>query len=117
MKKSKVITIGLLVISILSCHKKEHKDLNEWNHEPPVNYVDGGSGYYHHIGFFPYYVFYSYKMNNYGGLSYEPSYGYHSKNGFRSSSFGHTATSKSFSGSSHISRGGFGHSGSGHVGS
>ena len=120
MKKSKAIAIGLLALSISACHKKEQrKDVDTWNQ--PATYVNDGNGY-HNNGISPFWIFYAYHLGQNNHLSYQPSYGYRSRNGvYHTSSFGQTYSSRSGEGfGSHTtagratSRGGFGHSGSSH---
>jgi len=121
MKKSKVITIGLLALSIAACtshEKKQRQTVNEQGQ--PVYYVDNGQGY-QHGGISPFWIFYAYHMGSMGRVSSYPTYvhrssgrngSYHmTSNGQRSTFSRSTSVSRSGIAKSGISRGGFGSSG------
>lgn len=126
MKKSKIVGIGLLALSIASCqHKKKHhfRDITQYQNNPNY-YIDNGDGYQQCDGGYPFYFYNYYAFNGYGGIYPHPGFVYRTyggrssyagsgsrSGGFRSS-FGGRTTSVSHSS---VSRGGFGSSG-GHAG-
>jgi uncharacterized protein YgiB involved in biofilm formation len=121
MKKSKLVGIGLLALSIAatSCsHHKKAKTLQDAQN--PGYYVNDGGGY-QHGGVNPFMLYYLMSMNR-GYPSYRPSYvyqtrsgAYHSStDGVRSSVSRGSYRSASSSSSSSVSRGGFGSSGGSH---
>ena len=121
MKKSKIITIGLLALSIASCHKEKKQSNNDWN-QGPNYYVNDGTGY-HQGGISPFWVFYYYHMMG-NRMVYEPSYlyrspgrygAYHSTTLGSKSTISRSSMSRGSMSRSNVSRGGFGHSSS-HVG-
>ena len=114
MKKSKLITIGLLALSVAACHKKQRQTVDEWNQNNIQYYVNDGSGF-HHNGLSPFWIYYMYNLNSYNRVISSPSYMYRSPGrygSYHTTSFGERSSMSSHS----ISRGGFGHSSS-HAGS
>jgi len=112
-KRSKIVTIGLLAISIAACneHKKKYED---WNSSQSNSnyYVNDGTGY-HQGGVSPFLVYWLYSMGANDALRSTPGYVYRSSGGEYTSSF--NGSRMSVSGRS-VARGGFGSSIS-HVGS
>ena len=109
-KKSKAVAIGLLAISIASCHKdhiKRHKDLKTYQNNPNY-YINDGYGY-HQGGISPFWVYWAYRMGQNNRVTSEPGYVYSSRSGvYYSTEFGsHSSMSRGS-----VARGGFGHSGS-----
>lgn len=122
MKKSKSVAIGLLALSIASCHKEEKRPENQWDPQTPQYYIDDGNGY-QRGGVSPFMVLWLLSMSR-GRAVYQPAYAYQTYNGgYRSSINGSRSTisgrtfnsmKSSSSGRSMISRGGFGSSGRAH---
>ena len=122
MKKSKTVAIGLLALSIASCHKEEKRHENQWDPQTPQYYIDDGNGY-QRGGISPFMVFWLLSMNR-GRAVYQPAYAYQtygggyrsSVNGSRSILSGRSFSSmkSSATGRSMVSRGGFGSSASSH---
>jgi hypothetical protein len=126
MKKSKLVTLGLVALSIAACDnepKHKHPSKDDWNNnnQNPQAYVstDGGNSY--GLGNNFWFWMYILKGNNgygyYPGASYTThNYYYGGKSGFRSSnnrSIKSNGRVSSFGGrSARVSRGGFGSSGS-----
>lgn len=119
MKKSKIVAIGLLAVSLASCHnrkKSNHRAMNDWQDQQNNSFVstDGGNNYNgvnNNIPFLYYYMI----MRNGNGYSYGPAASYRTRNTFVNSSGGKSYSTKSSSGRSFgssrgISRGGFGSS-------
>lgn len=114
MKKSKIISIGLLALSIAACHKKHKSNYNQWNQSDSTNtqyYIDDGTGY-HQGGISPVWIYWMLLRQSNGGYSSSPGYVYRSYGSRGTGSFHNTE----FGVRTTISRGGFGHSGS-HAGS
>jgi hypothetical protein len=126
MKKSKIVSIGLLAMSIASCHKRtiHHPLRSDWNDQNVYVSTDG-TGYVHTNNNFPIWLYMYMVMNSQGRTYYYPASQYY----VRSSSFGRSrsigsirgesfTTRSSFSSarSGGISRGGFGSSGHASVG-
>lgn len=125
MKKSKIVGIGLLALSIVSCRSTTHKDREKLEDQGTPNYyIDNGAGY-NHGGISPIWIYYMMGYNNGRTVSYPTyvhrSYGrngtYHATNfGSRSSITSRTISRSSASHAtrSSVSRGGFGHSTASH---
>jgi hypothetical protein len=122
MKKSKVISIGLLALSIAACtsnEKRKRKAVDEFGQ--PIYYVDNGNGY-NRGGVSPMWIYWMYSMGSNNRIMSNPTYvgrSYGRNGTYHATSFGKrtTLTRSSFSKSSSgmrssISRGGFGHSSS-----
>lgn len=126
MKKSKIVGIGLLALSVASCRSthKDRENLDDYQNNPNY-YIDNGAGY-NRGGNSPVWIYYMMGYNNGRTVSYptyvHQSYGrngtYHATN-FGSSSkistkgtISKNSVSKTTRGS--VSRGGFGHSSTGH---
>jgi len=121
MKKSKIVGIGLLALSIVGC-RSAHKEREKLEDQGTPNYyIDNGAGY-NRGGVSPIWIYYMIGYNNGRTMSY-PTYVHRSygRNGtFHATNFGSRSniTSKgviSRSSVSHVtrssvSRGGFGHS-------
>ena len=139
MKKSQIVGIGLLALSIASCrshHKEKQRDRDRVDQyqSNPNYYIDNGAGY-QHGGVSPFWIYWMMSRNSYGGYYYVPtyvhqSYGrngtYHatsmgtsrsiSRSSISRSGFTSSRSRSSFSNSSRssVSRSGFGHSSSSH---
>ena len=122
MKKSKIVSIGLLALSLSACHKHRVKVYQDWNdyQNNPTYYVNDGYGY-HNGGVSPFWIYWAYQMGSNNRIYASPGYVYRSYNGGYVSTYGGSRTamsSRSFRSSgglsshSTISRGGFGSSGS-----
>lgn len=117
MKKSKIVAIGLLTLSISACnHRRQstHRPLNDWDNQPNYYVNNNGSDYYNQGGgISPFWVWYAYSMGSRNGNTYvmnSPGImyrGHGNKSSFHVSEFNHTS---SMSGRS--VRGGFGRSSS-----
>lgn len=109
MKKSKIVTIGLLALSIASCHhKRKDSKYQDWNdYQSNGNYyINDGTGYYHG-GVSPIWIYWAYTLGRNNSLMYEPGYVYRSYGrygGYHTTEFG----SRSSISRSSVSRGGFG---------
>ena len=124
MRKSNTIAIGLLAASVASISSCTHHPLHRHvvitdpNWDQDDYYVDDGYGYSPMIYHYPIFVDYSYGY--YGGhISNRTSVVYRTRNGSYAATSGgrvaHVSVSHGSVGhSSHTSRGGFGHSASGH---
>ena len=111
MKKSKLVAIGLLALSIASCHRHREKRRPDWNdyNTNPNYYIDNGNGYYTHGGISPFWIWYAYHLGASGSVYSSPGVVYRSYSGGYVSSYGGLRTSIA---RSSVSRGGFGFSGS-----
>ncbi len=113
MKKSKIVAIGLLALSVAACHKKRnhlHTTLTQYRQNPNY-YVNDGNGY-HQGGVSPFWVYWAYQMGRGNRVVYSPGYVYRSSyGGYHNTEFGRSSSISRGS----VSRGGFGQSG-GHVG-
>ena len=116
MKKSKIVAISLLALSLSACHRKKDSKYQDWNSyqsSTPNYYVNDGNGY-QHGGVSPIWIYWAYHMGQNGSIQSSPGYVYrtYGTNGhggtYKSTSFG-SRTSIPRGG---ISRGGFGSSGS-----
>lgn len=112
-RKSKIVAIGLLAISVASCHKnhaKRHRDLQVYRNNPTY-YINDGRGY-HQGGISPFWVYWAYRMGQDNRVTSSPGYVYSSRGGgYHSTEFGsHSSISRGS-----VGRGGFGTSG-GHAG-
>lgn len=120
MKKSKIVTIGLLAISIAACHKHRrstHAPVADWN-GGGSSYVstDGGYNYYGSQPGLPMWFWFMMMNNNHGGYYYGSSVMYYNRQpGWGVYSHGYSPIMSSggrsygFHGAS--ARGGFGSSG------
>lgn len=106
-KKSKIVTIGLLAISLAACHKHKKK-LDDWDSAQSNSnyYVNDGTGF-HQGGISPIWIYWLYSMNSRNNLQSTPGYVYRSSRGEYTSSFNGSRTL--VSGRS-VARGGFGSS-------
>jgi len=125
-KKSKIVGIGLLVLSIAGCrsnHQMERRRVDDYQNNPNY-YIDNGAGY-HHGGISPFWIYWMMTMNSRGNVYYYPTYVHQSygRNGtYYATSMGQrTSLSRSSisrggfrSKAMSVSRGGFGKSGMGH---
>lgn len=115
MKKSKVVTIGLLALSIAGCHKKKskHQSVKDWGDDKQNAYIstNGGGNYQPANSGFPFWFYYYMLMNNgrygyYPGAVYHQHYYGHYANASSRGSFGVSEGGHAFRGGS--TRGGFG---------
>lgn len=113
MKKSKLITIGLLALSIASCHHRHRSTrppVADWSGTDSYISSDGGGSYYETSPGLPFWFWYSMMARPYGGFYYGPSvifYNHYSPGwGAYRTTYSAGGRSYGFSGSS--SRGGFG---------
>jgi uncharacterized protein YgiB involved in biofilm formation len=121
-KKSKMVGIGLLALSIAASSCSNHKKPKTLQDAQKQDYyVNNGNGY-QHGGVNPFLVYYLMSMNN-GRRTYSPTYVYQTHSGaYHSSTNGRTMSvsrssyksSASTSSRSSVSRGGFGRSSSSH---
>jgi hypothetical protein len=125
-KKSKIVGISLLALSIASCHHKKNRypDYSQYQNNPNY-YIDNGDGYQQCAPGYPFWVYHYYGFGPYGGIYSHPGYVYRASGrsasysggissrsgGFRSTMGGRTVSVSHSS----VSRGGFGSSG-GHAG-
>jgi hypothetical protein len=116
MKKSSIVTIGLLAVSLAACHKRSHRypARSDWSSDNA--YVSDGSGnYYRGNPMFPFWMWYY--MGYMNGRTYYSSgaHYYGAVSGIRSTYTGRgfvTSGGESYSVSrGFVSRGGFGESG------
>lgn len=109
MKKSKIIAIGLVTLSVASCTQKKdkkHQDLESYNKSTNY-YVNDGTGY-HRGGISPFWIYMAYRVGQNGHVTSQPGYVYRGHSGsYHSTSFG----SRSSMSRGSVSRGGFGFSG------
>ena len=119
MRKSKIVTIGLLALSVASCTSSRNRQKLDDYQENPDYYIDNGSGY-NQGGVSPFWVYWAYNMGSGGRYTSYPVYIHQSygRNGtYHASSQGSTSRISSRSVSrggisrASVSRGGFGSSG------
>src|SRR5271170_7877829 len=117
MKKSKIVTIGLLALSIAACHRKKESKYQSWDQfqnsqNTPNYYINDGTGY-HQGGISLIWIYWAYVMGSNNSIRYEPGYIYRSYGRYGTGSY-HTTEfgSRSTIARSSVSRGGFGGSSS-----
>ena len=114
MKKSKIVTIGLLALSVAGCHRKEkhrHKTLEDWQSANNGAYIstDGGNTYQQGYPGVPFWWWYYMGRGYGGGYAYRPGVSYYSNHYYGGT--GRTVTfHESTAGHSTSVRGGFGSS-------
>jgi hypothetical protein len=115
MKKSKIVTIGLLALSIAGCHRKEKRKrptVQDWQSANNGAYIstDGGNTFQHGDSGVPFWWWYYMGRVSGGSYGYSPGVSYYSGHyyggGGRIGSFHESAGGHSVS-----VRGGFGSSG------